>query len=229
MCGRYSLICTDDLGNRFRVYEPTLGRRSKFNVAPSQTMPVVVQRERTELVPMEWGLVPHGAKDPAAARRPINARAETLAERPMFRGLLKENRCLVPASGFYEWKRDGGRKAPYYLRLRDTDLFAFAGLYDVWRDPTGNAHPTYTIITTAANEIVAPLHDRMPAILRPGNEDRWLSGGQPAPEELLSLLGPYPAGSMDAYPVSTRMNSPAADDPSLIAPLETWWPDPDGT
>jgi len=220
MCGRYSLICTDDLGNRFRVYEPTLGRRSRFNVAPSQTMPVVVQREQAELVPMEWGLVPHWIRDPATARRPINARAETLTERPMFRGLLQHNRCLVPASGFYEWKRDGSRKVPYYFRLKDADLFAFAGLYEVWHDTDGSALSTYTLITTTANEVVAPLHDRMPVILRREDEERWIAGGPPAPEELRSLLGAYPASGMEAYPVSPRVNSPASDDPSLIAPLE---------
>ncbi len=221
MCGRYSLICTDDLGNRFRAYEPTLGRRSRFNVPPSQTMPVVVQREQTEIVPMRWGLVPHWAKDLTAAQRPINARAETLAERPLFRGLLKRNRCLVPASGFYEWKRDESRKTPYYIRLRDADLFAFAGLYDVWHDAGGATCPTYAIVTTAANRVVAPLHDRMPVILGREDEERWVAGGPPGPEELRSLLGPYSAGAMEAYPVSTRVNSPAADDPSLVAPLGT--------
>ncbi len=187
MCGRYSLICTDDLGNRFRVYEPTLGRRSRFNVAPSQTMPVVVQREQTELVTMQWGLVPHWARDLATARRVRSTPGPRRStERPMFRGpAAAERRCLVPASGFYEWRRDGGgRKVPYYFRLRDADLFAFAGLYDVWHD-TGRhgPHPTYTIVTTAANEVVAPLHDRMPVILRPEDEERWVAGGPPSPEE----------------------------------------------
>jgi len=158
---------------------------------------------------------------PAAARRPINARAETLAERPLFRGLLARNRCLVPASGFYEWSRDGGgRRSPYYLRRKDADRFAFAGLYDVWHGVAGAALATYTLITTAANEIVAPLHDRMPAILRREDEERWLAGGPPEPEELAALLGPYPAGEMEAYPVSARVGSPAVDDPFLIAPLE---------
>ncbi len=220
MCGRYSLICTDDLGNRFRIYEPTIGCRSRFNVAPSQIMPVVVEREQAELVPMEWGLVPHWVKDPSTAHRPINARAETLTERPMFRGLIRHNRCLVPASGFYEWKKDGGHKMPYYLRLRDADLFAFAGLYDVWHDADGSALATYTIITTAANEVVAPIHDRMPVILRREDEERWIAREPPAREELGDLLGQYPAREMEAYPVSARVNSPVSDDPALIVPLE---------
>jgi len=220
MCGRYSLLCTDDLGNRFRVYDPSIGRRSRFNVAPSQSMPVVVRREETEMVLMQWGLVPHWARDPAGGPRPLNARAETLAERTMFRGLLQQNRCLVPASGFYEWRRDGGRKAPYYVRLRNAGLFAIAGLYDIWHGADGSALATYTLVTTVANEVVAPLHNRMPAILRREDEERWIAGGVPSADELHKLLGPYPADDMAAHPVSTRVNSPATDDPSLIAPLE---------
>ncbi|NLX48962.1 MAG: SOS response-associated peptidase [Methanospirillum sp.] len=220
MCGRYSLICTDDFGNRFRVQIPVIGCRSRFNVAPSQTMPVIVQREETEIVMMKWGLVPHWARDPAPSRRPINARAETLAERPMFRGLIRHNRCLVPASGFYEWKKEGNRKTPYYLRLKDDDLFAFAGLYDIWRDADGLPLATYTIVTTAANEVVAPIHDRMPVILRREDEERWIGGVPPGQEDLRDLLGPYPARGMEAYPVSTQVNSPVSDDPGLIEPLD---------
>ena len=220
MCGRYSLICTDDLGNRFRVHLPTIGCRSRFNVAPSQTMPVVVQREQPEIVAMEWGLLPHWAKDPAAARRPINARAETLAERPMFRGLIRHNRCLVPASGFYEWKKEGDQKTPYYLRLKDEEIFAFAGLYDVWHDLDGAALATYTLITTTANRVVAPIHDRMPVILRREDEERWIASDPPGQKELHDLLGQYPAREMEAYPVSTRVNSPMSDDPALVVPLE---------
>jgi putative SOS response-associated peptidase YedK len=138
----------------------------------------------------------------------------------MFRGLIGHNRCLVPASGFYEWKKEGNRKAPYYLRLKDGTLFAFAGLYDIWHDADGSALATYTLITTAANRVVAPLHDRMPVILRPEDEERWIAGEKPSMDELHALLGPYPAREMEAFPVSPRVNSPAVDDPSLIAPLE---------
>ena len=222
MCGRYSLICTDDLGNRFRVYEPTLGRRSRFNVAPSQSMPVVVQREQRELVLMQWGLVPHWAKDLKGPARPINARAETLAERPMFRGLLKHNRCLVPASGFYEWKRDGGgRKTPYYLRLKDADLFAFAGLYDVWHDADGAA-PRHVHDHHHGGQRRRGPAPRPDARDPPARRTRSAGSraGRPRPRSSRDLLGPYPAGAMEAYPVSARVNSPATDDPSLIAPLE---------
>ena len=219
MCGRYSLVCTDELGNRFRVYQATLGFRSRFNVAPSRSMPVVVRRERVEMAMMEWGLVPHWARSPSKAHRPINARAETLAERPLFRELLRQHRCLVPASGFFEWRREGARKQPYYIRLRDEPLFAFAGLYDIRHDADGVAHPTYTIITTEANELLSPIHNRMPVILKPEDETRWLAPTPPAPNEMRAMLGPYPAGAMDAQPVSSRVNSPVEDDERLIAPL----------
>ena len=219
MCGRYSLICTDDLGNRFRIYQSTLNCRSRFNVAPSQTMPVVVRQEHTDMVMMEWGLVPHWAKDPRQAHRPINARAETLAEKPMFRGLLKHNRCLIPASGFYEWRQDRGRKQPYYIHLKDVPLFAFAGLYDIWHDADGEAFPTYTIITTEANELVGPIHNRMPVILKPEDEACWLAPEPPASDEIQALLTPYSAEAMDAYPISSRVNRPSEDDEQLILPL----------
>src|SRR5665647_3196478 len=206
MCGRYSLIFIDDLGKRFRVFIPTLGIKSHFNIAPSQMMPVIVQHEQVEMVMMQWGLIPHWVKDPKKSMHPINAKAETLAEKPMFCSLLKNNRCLVPASGFYEWKMDGKRKIPYYIHLKDSPLFAFAGLYDVWYDAFNEAHPTYTVITSYANDLVAPLHNRMPAILKREGESRWLSGDAPTADEMKRILSPYPASEMDAYPVSSRVN-----------------------
>lgn len=219
MCGRYSLVWTDDLGNRFRVPLTGLGGRSRFNIAPSQTMPVIVNDGQVSMVMMEWGLLPHWANGLQGSHRPINARAETLAERPIFRGLLKRNRCLVPASGFYEWKKTGSRKQPYYIRLKESPLFAFAGLYDVWHDADGREYPTYTIVTTAANALVSPIHNRMPVILRPEGEGRWLAATPPAPDEMPALLGSYPSDAMEAYPVSPRVNSPAEEDERLIAPL----------
>jgi len=221
MCGRYSLICIDDLGKRFRVFIPTLGIHSHFNIAPSQIMPVIIHSECNEMVMMQWGLIPNWVKDPKKSIRPINAKAETLAERPMFCGLLKNRRCLVPASGFFEWKKNGTRKIPYYIHLKETPLFAIAGLYDIWYDAWNKAHPTYTLITTDANALVSPLHDRMPAILKQEDEDRWLMGDAPPSEEMKRILCPYPDCEMEAYPVSSRVNSPDADDKHLIQPLET--------
>ena len=221
MCGRYSLICIDDLGNRFRIYDPTLGCKSHFNIAPSQTMPVVVEHEHVEMVMMQWGLFSHGVKDLKGSVHPINARAETLAEKPMFHNLLKDKRCLIPASGFYEWKKEGTKKIPFYIHLKEEPLFAFAGLYDVWHDVSGETHLTYTIITTEANELVAQLHNRMPVILKRENEDRWLSGDAPSSEEMREVLVPHPSDKMAMYPVSSRLNSPTVDDSGLIQPLET--------
>jgi putative SOS response-associated peptidase YedK len=221
MCGRYSLICIDDLGKRFRIFDPTLGIRSHFNIAPSQFMPVIVQHERIEMVIMQWGLIPNRVKDPEKSMHPINAKAETLAEKPMFCGLLKNRRCIVPASGFYEWKKEGTRKIPFYIHLNNSPLFAIAGLFDMWRDAGNEAHLTYTIITTDANELVAPLHNRMPAILKREDENRWLTGDAPGPDEMKRILRSYPADEMDAYPVSSRVNNPDADDEWLIQPLAT--------
>ncbi len=222
MCGRYSLIFIDDLGKRFRIFDPTLGIRSHFNVAPSQMMPVIVhQQGKAGMVMMQWGLIPRMTRDPKISVHPINAKGETLTEKPMFSNLLQSHRCLVPASGFYEWKKEGTRKIPFYIHLKDAPLFAIAGLYDVWYDANTTAHPTYTIVTTAANELVAQLHNRMPVILKREDEDRWLTGDIPAPDEMKKMLGPYPAGEMEAYPVSSRVNSTDADDERLIEPVRT--------
>ena len=220
MCGRYSLICIDDMGSRFRVTDPSFGFRSHFNIAPGSMMPVIVRRERNEAVMMEWGLVPHWVKEGKAARHLINARAETLAERPSFRGLLKSRRCLVPASGFYEWTKDGGKKTPFYIRLRDEPVFAFAGLYDVWHTPLGEGYATYTIITTGPNDLVSPIHNRMPAILRREDEDQWVSGESLSAADLTGILAPHPAGGMEAYPVLPLVNNPGNNDERLIRPLQ---------
>jgi putative SOS response-associated peptidase YedK len=130
MCGRYSLWCIDDLCGRFRVIDPSIGFRSHFNIAPGSTNPVITMHERVEAVMMQWGLVPHWAKDIKATHRPINARAESLSEKPMFRELLRSRRCLVPASGFFEWTQERGHKIPFYVHLKDEPVFAFAGLYN---------------------------------------------------------------------------------------------------
>jgi len=219
MCGRYSLICIDDMGSRFRVTNPSFGFRSHFNIAPGRMMPVIVRRGQPEAVMMEWGLVPHWAKERNAAQHLINARAETLAEKPSFRTLLNGRRCLVPASGFYEWKKEGRRKTPFYFRLRERPVFSFAGLYDVWHDPQGEGYATYTIITTGPNELMAPIHNRMPAILFPEDETLWVSHDVLTPVTLTRILAPYPDGEMEAYPVSPLVNNPANDDERLIAPV----------
>ena len=219
MCGRYSLIGIDDLGTRFRITDPSMGFRSRFNIAPGSMVPVIVHRERPEAIMMAWGLVPRWTKDRGGADPIINARAETISQRPSFRHLLKSNRCLVPATGFFEWKKDQKRKTPFYIRMRDSRLFAFAGLYDIWHDSAGNNGATCTIITTGPNELVAPIHNRMPVILDRDNETRWLSDESLTPADLAQFLIPFPATGMEAYPVLPLVNNPKIDDERLIRPL----------
>jgi len=219
MCGRYSLICIDDLGNRFRVFDPMMGARSHFNITPGNEMPVIVRAGENHIAILRWGLIPSWTKDIRAAKPLINARAETLAEKPSFRSLLKSRRCLVPASGFYEWKKEGNRKIPWYFRLTDEPLFSFAGLYDEWHNPEGVSVSTYTIVTCEANSLVAPVHDRMPVILSRENEERWLAPDPVTPEDLKQILVPFLPGRMDAMPVSDLVNNPAIDDERLVRPL----------
>jgi putative SOS response-associated peptidase YedK len=221
MCGRYSLIFIDDLGNRFRVFNPMIGSRSRFNIAPGNEMPVIVHNEKNELVMMKWGLVPQWVKDIKSSQRPINARAESLQEKPSFTDLLTNRRCLVPASGFFEWKKEGGKRIPFYFHVPKAPLFAIAGLYDQWADPEGNLLFTYTIITTEPNELVAKIHDRMPSILLPGLEDRWLSQISLNTADLKEILAPFPAENMAMYPISSLVNSPDADDERIIRPVNT--------
>jgi putative SOS response-associated peptidase YedK len=221
MCGRYSLIFIDDLGNRFRVFNPMIGSRSRFNVAPGNEMPVIIRNDKNELVMMKWGLVPHWVKDMKSAQRPINARAENLSEKPSFTGLLANHRCLVPASGFFEWKKEGSKRIPFYFHLPDSPLFAIAGLYDQWADPEGNLLNTFTIITTPPNDVVAKIHNRMPAVLLPGNEDRWLSDLTLDESDLNDILAPFPGEKMEMYPISSLVNAPDTDDERVIRPVNT--------
>jgi len=219
MCGRYSLVCIDDLGNRFRVFNPMIGARSRFNIAPGAAMPVIVGGEASALVTMQWGLIPHLPKDSGTVRPLINARAETLLENPSFRHLIANKRCLVPASGYFEWKTEGHRKTPFYFSLPASPCFAFAGLYDEWHDPQGKKIATYTIITTEPNALSAPIHNRMPVILSRENEVRWLSRESPDAGQLNEILAPYPDHEMAVIPVSPLVNNPSIDDERVIEPV----------
>jgi putative SOS response-associated peptidase YedK len=224
MCGRYSLVCIDDLGNRFRVHNPMIGFRSHFNICPGNEMPVIVRKESREIALMRWGLVPNWTKDIAIAQKPINARAETLSEKPTFSPLLKHGRCLVPASGFYEWKKEGKRKIPFYFHLPESPLFAFAGLYDLWKNPEGTLLGTYTIITCEPNDLVAGVHNRMPVILSREGEERWLSRESLTQQDLARILSPCPSSGMERVPVADLVNNPALDDERLIQPLDSLSP-----
>jgi putative SOS response-associated peptidase YedK len=217
MCGRYSIVPTENIAARFDVQQEQLSLQPRYNVAPSQSLPVVVRNSPNRLVEMQWGLIPSWSKEPRAQFSTINARAETIAKSPVFRGPFKTRRCLVPASGFYEWQRTSNGKQPFCIRLKDDDLFAFAGLYDIWRDADGNELYSYTIVTTAPNELVAPIHNRMPVILQRDDEDVWLDG-EATPGRLASLLVAYPAAGMQAYPVSRAVNNPANEGAELMQP-----------
>ena len=220
MCRRYALRVIDLTGQVRLIMDADIRFPSHFNIAPSSTNPVIVSApEGNHLRMMEWGLIPHWAKDICTMPRPANARAESLAEKPMFRGLLAHHRCIVPASGFYEWRTEGTRKLPFYFHRKDGSLLTFAGLYDAWQAPTGETRQTYTIITTAANELMAPIHDRMPAILTREGEERWLAGEAPAADEMRELLVPCENAVLEAYVVSQRVNRPGEEDEGMILPV----------
>jgi putative SOS response-associated peptidase YedK len=222
MCGRFTLFdSADSVAERFGLPDtPSLSPR--YNIAPSQTVAAVripPGGGARELVWLRWGLVPSWAKDPAIGNRMINARAETVADKPSFRSAIRRRRCLVPADGFYEWKRVNGRKQPYYIRLGDGGIFAFAGLWESWERPEHASVESCTILTTGPNDLLRPIHDRMPVILSPRDYDLWLSPAVQDPETLAPLLHPYPPEEMTAFPVRTTVNNPKTDTPDLIEPL----------
>ena len=217
MCGRYSFVPNQNFAERFQVENQQLELLPRYNVAPGQAMPVITRNSPNRVEEMRWGLVPFWAKDPRIGNRMINARAETIAEKPAFRRPLAARRCLVPASGFYEWQRSEEGKIPHYIFLRDIDSFAFAGLYEIWKDDADNVLRTYTIITTTPNALMEPIHNRMPVILAREDEALWLDKEAEIPA-LLALLRPYPAEQMDAYAVSRAVNSPANEGEALLEP-----------
>jgi len=220
MCGRYELHTQSAaLALAFGVPFPP-HMRPRYNIAPMQDVPVIrhTPAGERELVDVRWGLVPRWAKDPAIGNRMINARSETLADKPSFRTALKKHRCLIPADGFYEWKQTAsGAKQPIHIGMKDHSPFAFAGLLERWLSPAGEVLDTCTIITTQSNALLSPLHDRMPVIVAPGAFDRWLDV---ANEDTAALFAPYPADAMTYYPVSTRVNSVRNDDAKLIVRVD---------
>ena len=218
MCGRFVLFSSlEELREAFAVQQVRYQVEPSYNVAPTQTVAVVVQREGVNtLEKMRWGLIPAWAKDPAIGSRMINARAETVGEKPSFKRPLKDRRCLVVANGFYEWQKTGQAKIPMFIRLKSGQPFGFAGLYDVWTSPEGESVTSCTIITTSANDLMQPIHDRMPVILPKPHESTWLNPAIQGAADVLPLLVPYSAAEMEAYPVSRLVNSPGNNSPDLI-------------
>ncbi len=225
MCGRITLSTDkDDLQSRWGFIDPSGVLdliKPRYNIAPSQNSPtLVVKEDRRVLVMMRWGLVPFWAKEASIGYKIINAKSETLTEKPSFRKPFKEKRCLVLADGFYEWeKTDKKNKVPYRFVLKNRQPFAFAGLWDVWKTPEGDTLLSFTIITTRANELMERIHDRMPVILNEKDEAKWLDPEFKDTDKLSSLLQPYPSEQMVAYKVSTIVNSPKNDTPSCIEPV----------
>ncbi|MBD2234518.1 SOS response-associated peptidase [Phormidium tenue] len=233
MCGRFSLNKTgDDLADDFllRSIPPVMPR---YNIAPSQPIATVVatpENSEPHFDFLLWGLIPSWAKDPAIGSRMINARAETVVEKPSFRAAFKRRRCLILADGFYEWETIPGQKTkqPHYIFLKDHTPFAFAGLWEHWNDPaSGGELQTCTILTTAANELMEPIHTRMPVILAPEDYAAWLDPDYYQPQTLQGMLCPYEAEAMDRYPVSTMVNKPQHDSSDCIEPLDEGVPEGD--
>jgi putative SOS response-associated peptidase YedK len=220
MCGRFTLwVQFGDLLKAFPDFEFPEALPPRYNIAPTQQVAAVPNDGQMQVRFFHWGLVPFWAKDVAIGSRMINARAETVAEKPAFRAPYRRRRCLILADGFYEWRTDAGSrtKTPVYIRMASGEPFAFAGLWEIWRP---DESPVYscTIITTEPNELVAPIHNRMPVILPRTAYDLWLDPAEQEPGAFQELLGPYPADEMLAYPVSRTVNSPANDNPTCIVP-----------
>jgi putative SOS response-associated peptidase YedK len=226
MCGRFSLRArnAEILAEYFGIVDVPL-LKPRYNIAPSQPVPVVrlkpdESKPKREMVLMRWGLIPSWAKDAAIGNRMINARAESLAEKPAFRAALRRRRCLVAADGFYEWQETGRKKQPYFIRFRDDRPFAFAGLWESWEGPDHAVIDSCTIITTTAGKLIRPIHERMPVILAPDAYEAWLDTAVENMDTITSLLVPFSSKEMEAYPVNTTVNKATHDDPECIEPLE---------
>ena len=222
MCGRYAMYGPQ---SRYRDYfdvRDGYDFEPRYNAAPSLVLPVIQQSAdgTRRLIPAKWGLVPAWVADPAQCQHPINARAETAAVKPMFRDAFRASRVLVPADGFYEWQRVGREKQPYLIRMRDGEAFGIAGLLARWQGLSGEL-VTFTILTTVPNPLVAPLHDRMPAIVKAEDFAAWLDPHVRDAERLRALLSPYPDRLMESYAVGRKVNDPANEGPELIERLPT--------
>lgn len=218
MCGRFSFFDLPGFKMRYNLELPSFVM-PRYNIAPTQDIPGIIYREGLQVVRFQWGLVPYWEKENPAAKRMINARGETVHEKPSFKQSFARRRCLIPADGFYEWGKKEALKQPYRITLKSRQVFTFAGLWDTWVNPAGEKIQTCAIITTSAHTLLKNIHDRMPVILSGEAEKAWLNPGSSIPL-LRSLLLPYPADSMDLYAVSNRVNSPLNDDPEIIEPLQ---------
>jgi putative SOS response-associated peptidase YedK len=224
MCGRYRLSRRKQIVAEY--FDSVPGEEDwnpHYNIAPTQSVPVIRQNPKKpirELSFMRWGLIPSWAKDSSVAAQMINARSETAGTKPAYRDALKSCRCLIPADGFYEWQKTGNAKQPYCFEVNEGKLFAFAGIWDHWKEPNGNWLETCSVLTTTPNAVTSPVHDRMPVILDPDSYDLWLDPGMRDVSTVSDLLKPYDARQMRCYPVSTRINYVGNDDEACSAPVE---------
>lgn len=223
MCGRYRLSRRKQIVVEF--FDCPSDEQDwipRYNIAPTQPAPVIRQHPkepRRVLTLMRWGLIPIWAKDMSDAAGKINARSETVATLPAFRDAVKSRRCIVPADGFYEWRRAGGQKQPFCFEVNDGELFAFAGLWERWKNPDGEWVKSFSILTTAPNAVTSTVHDRMPVILDRADYDLWLDPAMTNVEAVTDMLKPYPADHMRSYPVSPRVNNVANDDSECSTPV----------
>lgn len=223
MCGRYALYANKDTLERefeTEIADDSLAEPN-YNVAPGSLRPVVLVRGTADryMGRLKWGLVPSFVKDTAEWKPLINARSETVNEKPSFRKAFQRQRCIVPANGFYEWKDFGnGKKIPFFVRVLDQDIFGLAGIYETHRSDTGETLHSFALLTTAANALMQPVHDRMPVILRKDDYNVWLNPIHSRPEMLNALMQPYASDQMSVYKVSTHVNSTANNGPELISP-----------
>lgn len=222
MCGRFSQTASPEvIAQQFALDDPPLFK-PRYNIAPSQSIAAIrIDPDATtrKFVMLRWGLIPSWAKDPKIGNQCINAKAETVAEKPSFRSAFKKRRCLVIADGFYEWQRQGAHKQPMWIGRRSKRPFAFAGLWEHRKPTEGEPLETCTIITTEPNELMQPIHNRMPVILAPASYDQWLDPIFQQTETLKALLRPYPSEELTAFPVSTLANNPRHDAPQCLEPV----------
>ena len=222
MCGRFSQTASREvIAQQFELDDPPLFK-PRYNIAPSQHVTTVrldPDAGKRECIMLRWGLIPSWAKDPKIGNLCINAKAETVAEKPSFRSAFRKRRCLVVATGFYEWQVQGRTKQPMWIGLRSQRPFAFAGLWEHWTPAEGEPLETCTIITTEPNDLIAPIHNRMPVILAPASYGQWLDPTFQQTDSLKGLLRPYPGEELTAYPVSTLVNNPRHDTPQCLEPV----------
>jgi putative SOS response-associated peptidase YedK len=220
MCGRF-VLCSpvEDIVNEFHIDTTSFTYNPSYNIAPTQNIVIIKKNAIKVLTNCRWGFLPSWAKDPAAGNKMINARSETVAEKPSFRKAFKNQRCLIVADGFYEWKKEGKKKVPFFIRLKSRKPFGLAGLYNLWTSPEGEEICTGAIITTEANEVLSSVHNRMPVILTRDRYDPWLDPKNQDTEKLLSLLKPCESGEIEFYTVSTKVNSPSFNAKENVEPV----------